>query len=80
MATLTITVLDEKVPDIIAAVGAYNAEHGTLLTIPQWAKRVLAAEVYSNEIRDAQINRLLQAEAAAKTQAAADEELLLTNL
>lgn len=66
MAQLIITIADANVPLIAAHVATYNAEHGTALTAPQWARRILAQEVLRRDIEDATTNTRLQKEAEAR--------------
>lgn len=74
MAQLTITTADENVPLIMAEVGRYNAEHGTSLTAPQWAKRILAREVLRDSIADTIVNAQFAADAQLRAQIAAMRE------
>ena len=80
MATITLTIADAKVPEIQAVLAAYNAEHGTSLTIQQWIKRLVAREVYRADIQDASTNAYLAKEAEARALAATAEESILTSI
>ena len=80
MASITITVTDDKVPLVMAAVGIYNAEHGTTLTVQEWVKRIIAQDIYRDRIANAERNRLLAAEAAARAAVITDTAAILADL
>lgn len=68
MASITLTIADENVPRVMAEVGRYNAENGTMLTAPQWAKRILAREVLRDDIQTDAYNLMLQMDAALRAE------------
>lgn len=77
MASITITVNDNKVPLIQATLAQYNADHGTSLTMAQWVKTLVAREVLRGEMSDAAfaVRRQKDEEARAAVQAAEDAVL-----